>query len=147
MTTKQELIDLNTEFAQIIVESRTVAPTTHGADTGGGAALLFNPGALYGQAAVRLAGSEGPDTDNVTVSEFELLMRMTAAKIRAGDRTYIIESLLGQAVWLQSLSTQISTYMLKVNDKQKIALGGLLVKAQATAVKTLTALAGISSLG
>ena len=128
-------------------EARNATATDTSANTGGRAALLFDPAALYGRAALRLSGSEGPDTDNVTVADFERLIRMTSAKIRAGDRGYIVESLLGQSVWLQALAVRLADYMTAVKDeRRKIALGNLLMKVQTTATKSLATLAGVACI-
>ena len=70
------------------------------------------------------------------------MIRMTAAKIRAGDLSYVVESLLGQAVWLQALALRMSDYAATVADpRRKAAIGHLLLKTQSTAAKILASLA------
>ena len=140
---QQELLAINTEFAAIVAEARNVAADEAPSNTGGGrVAMLFDPAVLYAQAAARLTT---PDSDSVTVADFARAIRMAAAKIRAGDQGYITESLLGQAVWLQALALRLSDYAASLkDDKRKIALGGLLLKIQATATKTLATLAAIN---
>ena len=143
---KEELLAINSEFAAIVAEARNAVTPDTPANTVGGAALLFDPVSLYGRAAVRLSGNT--DTDNATVADFERLIKVTALKIRAGDRTYIIESLTGQAAWLQALSMKLSDYAAHAeNERQKVALCQLLLRMQTTVSKTLATLAAVGSLG
>ena len=145
---------LNKEIAGVISEARSVEAVLyaggryeHGGAIGCRAGLLFNPAELYGSATAKLCGASDPDTDNVTREDIAQGIRMTAAKIRAGDRTYIFESMLGQAIWLQALALQLSDYTATSSHMPaKVALGSLLLKMQAVAGKMLASLAGLSCL-
>jgi hypothetical protein len=143
----QELLAINSEFAEIVAEARNTVQTATPPNTVGRVAMLFEPTVLYGRAAAKLHGIGGPDSDSVTVGDFERAIRMTAAKIRAGDRAYIIESLVGQAVWLQALALRLSDYAATFHDvRQKVPLGNLIMKIQTTTAKCLATLAGVACL-
>ena len=141
---------LNSEFAVIVAEAREAGITEGLPGTGGPtdrARLLFEPAEMYARAIPKPAGSNLPDTDNLNKGDYARAIRMMAAKIRAGDRGYIIESLLGQAMWLQATALNLSDYAAGVKDeRRKVLLCQLLLKMQVTSTKALASLAGISCL-
>lgn len=145
-----ELLALNTEFAMIASEARDAGIIGAQSSTGGGAertTLLFDPAELYGRAAVKMASSISPDTADVTAGDIARSIRMTAAKIRAGDRSYIIESMLGMSVWLQAMAVSLADYGAGISDsRKKAALGHLLLKMEATSAKILASLAAVACL-
>ena len=153
---QSRLLAVNREFASIVSEARGVgaavraggAANTVGADGGGDpVALLFNPAQLYGRAAAKLRAGIGPDNDTETHTDIARGIRMTAAKIRAGDRAYIFEALTGQSCWLQALALQLGEAATREPDYgRKVGLGRMLLKVQAAAAKTLATVSGLSAL-
>ena len=46
-------------------------------------------------------------------------MRMTAAKIKAGDFEYVYEGLVGQSAWLQMVAQRMVIYGEGIKDQQR----------------------------
>lgn len=151
---QSNLLTINREFAGLVNEARTVSaamgagnrPNTGGAERDGDpVALLFQPSELYGRAAAKL-NAGGPDNDSGERGNIARGIRMTAAKIRAGDRGYVFEALTGQAVWLQALALHLGDVATTMQDNgRKVALCRLLLKVQAASAKTLASVAALSA--
>lgn len=151
---QSKLLTINREFAGLVSEARSVGGAVqpgNGPNTGGAGrdgdpvALLFQPSELYGRAAAKLKTS-GPDNDSDERGDIARGIRMTAAKIRAGDRGYVFEALTGQAVWLQALALHLGDVATTMQDNgRKVALCRLLLKVQAASAKTLASVAALSA--
>jgi hypothetical protein len=62
---------------------------------------ITNPAGFWSMALTE--NKEG----QVEVSEIEQSLKLTAAKIKAGDSSFVIESGLGQVAWLSSLAIEL----------------------------------------
>ncbi len=109
--------------------------------------LLITPSLDYtGRAAANLPTGIRPDNDSDERGDIARGIRMTAAKIRAGDRGYVFEALTGQAVWLQALALHLGDVATTMQDNgRKVALCRLLLKVQAASAKTLASVAALSA--
>lgn len=139
-----ELLVLNSEFAAIVAEAQYATGGSKTSNTGGEAvALLFEPAEFYGRAAAGMMGKVTGGT--VTATDLARSIRMAAAKIRAGDLSYVLESMVGKAVWLGVLAQSVSDYGSVIHDpRRKVTLGHLVLKIEATATKILASLAAVS---
>ena len=170
-TQRQALFESVREVSGVVAEARNVAAieasrTRWGGCAGDGAtaaaaaaasALAECHGSGGGDEAARRVArvlnpcrlfAESMAADVADVGDIERGLRMAAAKVKAGDMTFIHESLVSQALWLQNIAVDA----LKMAEGGKRAadverLAGLAIRAQAAAAKVLSSLAALNAFG
>ncbi|OIQ70483.1 hypothetical protein GALL_479050 [mine drainage metagenome] len=103
-------------------------------------AAIMNPAGFWARAL------EGSDS---RPREIELGLKMAAAKLKAGDMAFVLESGLGQVAWLSALALELrgDADELPVDSAGRARLLALAMRAQGAAAKLMVSLGAMATMG
>lgn len=103
-------------------------------------AAISNPSQFWGG---WLQSSDGPDIESVAAS-----LRLAAAKMKAGDMSFVYESGLGQVAWLSTVAVELKgdADKLPIDSPKRARLIELSMRAQGAAAKLMLSLGALSQL-
>lgn len=140
----QQLKAVSSEIAELSaeLENRRAIAVSRNEPAPIGIEIQFDPSGLYGRAVSVLTTPDG--SPRLSPDDIAFSIRMLAAKAKTGDIDFVLESLVGQATWLQAAAAALALEIDSAKTtRDRKAIGDLLLKFQATATKSLEALARI----
>ena len=119
-----------------------------GAQRGSRAAFIFDPAEVWGSTLAELLGHAAGGSGSVNGADIADSLRLCAIKFKAGDRSFVLESLAGQSVILAQLMAEaVRDYSeSEANGKWQWARIRLreFQQLQKAHMRTITAIAGLS---
>lgn len=139
----EDILKTQQEIASVAAAASRLK-LTRGADDAGALCAdpvetLLDPARMWAYACGQLLKGE-PDEGAIALG-----IRAAAAKVKAGDRAFVYETLVGQSLWLGALAIKLAKNA-EERGSRKEALVTLAMRAQAASAKALLSAAAMEQI-